>query len=106
MKLLKRHWPTLLGAALGALGGYLYWYFVGCADGTCPITSSPLNSTLWGAVMGGLLLSMFEPKPPRKERKNGRPVGSGRPFLRLTTAIAPSRACNAPTKSGKRRMPR
>ena len=53
MKLLKRHWPTLLGAALGALGGYLYWYFVGCADGTCPITSSPLNSTLWGAVMGG-----------------------------------------------------
>ena len=57
MKLLKRHWPTLLGAALGALGGYLYWYFVGCADGTCPITSSPLNSTLWGAVMGGLLLS-------------------------------------------------
>lgn len=55
MKLLKRHWPTLLGAALGALGGYLYWYFVGCADGTCPITSSPLNSTLWGAVMGGLL---------------------------------------------------
>ena len=27
MKLLKRHWPTLLGAALGALGGYLYWYF-------------------------------------------------------------------------------
>ena len=29
MKLLKRHWPTLLGAALGALGGYLYWYFVG-----------------------------------------------------------------------------
>ena len=86
MKLLKRHWPTLLGAALGALGGYLYWYFVGCADGTCPITSSPLNSTLWGAVM--------------------RPVGSGRPFLRLTAAIAPSRACNAPTKSGKRRMPR
>ncbi|MDR3939225.1 MAG: DUF6132 family protein [Alistipes sp.] len=57
----------MLGAALGALGGYLYWYFVGCADGTCPITSSPLNSTLWGAVMGGLLLSMFEPKPPRKE---------------------------------------
>ncbi len=67
MKLLKRHWPTLLGVALGALGGCLYWYFAGCADGTCPITSSPLNSTLWGAVMGGLLLSMFEPEPARKE---------------------------------------
>ena len=73
MKLLKRHWPTLLGAALGALGGYLYWYFVGCADGTCPITSSPLNSTLWGAVMGGLLLSMFEPKPPPERVKKRAP---------------------------------
>ena len=67
MKLLKRHWPTLLGAALGALGGYLYWYFVGCADGTCPITSSPLNSSPPMTAPHSVLLSMFEPKPPRKE---------------------------------------
>lgn len=43
MKLLKRHWPTLLGAALGALGGYLYWYFVGCADARA--RSPPRRST-------------------------------------------------------------
>jgi hypothetical protein len=45
---------------LGAVGGYLYYAFVGCASGTCAITSSPTISTLYGALMGGLLFSMFE----------------------------------------------
>jgi hypothetical protein len=35
---------------------------VGCASGTCNITSKPLNSTLYGAIMGGLMLSFFEKK--------------------------------------------
>lgn len=67
INLLKKHVLTLLGVALGALGGFLYWYFVGCASGTCPITASPVNSTLWGAVMGGLVLSMFETKPTKDQ---------------------------------------
>ena len=50
---------TCLGIAIGALAGYAYYYFVGCASGTCAITSKPLNSTLYGAVMGGLLFNMF-----------------------------------------------
>lgn len=46
-------------AMLGALAGYAYYYFVGCADGTCAITSNPVNSTLYGVLMGGLLGDMF-----------------------------------------------
>lgn len=56
----KRHWLTLLGIALGATGGFLYWNFIGCTTGTCPITSSPINSSVWGAIIGGLLLSSFQ----------------------------------------------
>lgn len=56
----KRHWLTLLGIALGAAGGFLYWSFIGCTTGTCPITSSPINSSVWGAIIGGLLLSSFQ----------------------------------------------
>ena len=56
----KRHWLTLLGIALGAAGGFLYWNFIGCTTGTCPITSSPVNSSVWGAIIGGLLLSSFQ----------------------------------------------
>lgn len=65
---IKKQWIIIAGAAIGALGGYLYWYFVGCNSGTCPITSSPLNSTLYGILLGGLIGSMFK-KSKNKEQK-------------------------------------
>ncbi len=52
---------TVIGSVLGALGGYLYYYFVGCASGACGITSSPVNSTLYFAVLGGLILNLIKP---------------------------------------------
>ncbi|MCK6617606.1 MAG: DUF6132 family protein [Cyclobacteriaceae bacterium] len=51
-----------IGIALGAAAGYLYWYYIGCTSGSCAITSNPVNSTLYGALMGGLLLNTFESK--------------------------------------------
>jgi hypothetical protein len=42
---------------VGAACGYAYYHFIGCASGTCAITSKPLNSTLYGAVLGGLLFN-------------------------------------------------
>ncbi len=60
MGFLSKNKLTFLGVFLGAVGGYLYFHFIGCESGTCPITSKPLNSTLYGALMGGLLLNIFE----------------------------------------------
>lgn len=60
MSFLTKYKLTFIGSAIGAVGGYTYYHFVGCASGTCPITSKPLNSTLYGAVMGGLPLSLFK----------------------------------------------
>lgn len=51
---------TLLFIMVGALGGYMYWYYVGCASGTCSITSKPLNSTMYGALLGGLFYHSFK----------------------------------------------
>ena len=51
---------TLIGLLLGAAAGYLYYFYVGCASGSCSITSNPMNSTLYGAMMGGLFLNMFQ----------------------------------------------
>lgn len=51
---------TLIGVLIGAVAGYLYYHFVGCASGTCMITSKPVNSTLYGALMGALLFNSFE----------------------------------------------
>ena len=50
---------TGIGVIIGALAGYGYYFYVGCASGTCAITSKPLNSTLYGALMGGLIFNMF-----------------------------------------------
>jgi len=51
---------TIVGILIGVIGGYLYYAFVGCASGTCAITSSPIISSLYGGLMGGLLFNMFE----------------------------------------------
>ena len=66
-EILKEQVLAIIGIILGAIGGYLYWHYIGCVSGTCPITSSPIMSTIWGALLGGLLLSMFKKK--KKESK-------------------------------------
>lgn len=60
MNFLFKYKLTIIGILVGAVGGYAYYYFIGCASGTCAITSKPLNSTMYGALMGGLLLNNFK----------------------------------------------
>ena len=56
---------TGIGIVVGAIAGYFYYFYIGCASGSCAITSKPLNSTLYGALMGGLIFNMFI-KSPKK----------------------------------------
>ncbi len=58
--ILSKNILPIIGLVLGAVAGYFYWKLVGCNSGTCAITSNPRNSTIYGAVMGGLLLSIFK----------------------------------------------
>ena len=43
-----------LGVIFGGAIGFAYYYFIGCKSGTCAITSSPVNSTLYGVMLGAL----------------------------------------------------
>jgi hypothetical protein len=54
---------TGIGIIVGAIAGYFYYFYIGCASGTCAITSKPLNSTLYGSLMGGLIFNMFVKSP-------------------------------------------
>ena len=50
----------IIGAVLGAVLGFLYYKFVGCSGGACPITSNPYISTVYGAVLGILIAGIFK----------------------------------------------
>lgn len=47
----------VLPVMLGGAGGFLYYRFVGCKTGACPLTSNPWISTLYGALIGFLMVS-------------------------------------------------
>jgi len=57
---------NIIGLLIGALGGYLYYYFIGCTSGSCAITSNPYMSILWGSLLGYLLFDMFKLKEQPK----------------------------------------
>ena len=59
MKLSMRVVLLTVGILIGSVAGLLYWKFIGCESGSCSISSSPYISTLYGAVLGGLLFSIF-----------------------------------------------
>ncbi len=61
----KNNMLYIIGALVGAIAGFLYWNYVGCSSGTCAITSKPVNSTLYGALMGSLFFGIF-----KRDKKN------------------------------------
>ena len=64
----KRYLPMMILAAVGAIGGFLYYRFVGCANGACPITSNPYVSTVYGGVLGALIGYIVTPGKKKEEQ--------------------------------------
>jgi len=51
---------------IGGVGGFAYYYFIGCNTGTCPITTNPYISTSYGMLIG-LVLSFDSKKKQKQE---------------------------------------
>jgi len=54
IEMIKKVVKIVLPVVLGMLGGFLYYTYIGC-NGSCAITSSPVNSTVYGALVGLIL---------------------------------------------------
>jgi hypothetical protein len=50
----------IIGLVVGATGGFLYWKYIGCLDGTCPLASNWLIMTIYGTILGGVLGNIFQ----------------------------------------------
>jgi len=59
---IKKNILKIIAIPAGGIGGFAYYYFVGCTSGTCPITSNPYISIVYGALMGYLISGMFKKK--------------------------------------------
>ena len=64
--IVKNLW--ILGGMLGMFAGFLYWKYIGCLEGTCTITSKPINSMAYFSVLGGLVFGIFQPQKDIKEK--------------------------------------
>jgi LytS/YehU family sensor histidine kinase len=62
--LLRKHLLRIIGVIVGTVAGFSYYHFIGCSNGTCPISSNPYISMAYGAIMGYLLFDMFKKKKP------------------------------------------
>ncbi len=51
---------VVIGAVVGGVVGYLYYRFIGCRSGTCFITRNPYISTIYWAVLGGLIANILK----------------------------------------------
>ena len=48
----KRLSIKVIFSVAGAIAGFLYWTFIGCNSGNCPVKSVWYFSALWGLLMG------------------------------------------------------
>jgi hypothetical protein len=57
---IRKNLFVIILSVAGAVGGFLYWKFIGCQSGTCPIKSRWYLSTLWGLAFGYLAGSIIK----------------------------------------------
>lgn len=50
-------WRPFLAVLIGSTAGFLYYYFIGCRSGSCPITGNPYASIVWGGLLGFFLVN-------------------------------------------------
>ena len=67
----RKHLITVIFMSAGAIGGFLYWKYIGCTSGTCVIKSVWYLSTIYGVALGYVIGSLVEELVVkfRKEKK-------------------------------------
>lgn len=70
---IRKYLTEIAGTLVGAIGGFIYWKYVGCLSGTCAIKSNWYMMIPWGMLMGYLTGSLVGDL--NRKRKAGRKTG-------------------------------
>jgi hypothetical protein len=68
--LIKKHKLSLIGLILGGIAGYLYWYYVGCLSGTCPLKQLWYYDALLGALIGWVIADLIQSFINKRKENN------------------------------------
>jgi len=71
-KFVKKYKWSILFIIPGCIGGFLYWNYIGCNSGSCPITSVWYNSTIYGAILGFAIGGLIDDQKRKKELKTAK----------------------------------
>jgi hypothetical protein len=50
-------WKPVSAVIIGGIVGFVYYHFIGCASGSCGITSNPFSSVLMGSAVGYFIVN-------------------------------------------------
>lgn len=57
--MIQRNLGMIFFVTIGLIAGFLYYKYIGCVSGTCPITANPIISVLYGGILGRLFHSII-----------------------------------------------
>ncbi|MFP4025593.1 MAG: DUF6132 family protein [Thiohalospira sp.] len=68
-KFILKHKYGLIILIPGIIAGFLYWRYVGCLSGTCPITSNWHSMVLFGGLIGYFIGDSIDNKINKMDKK-------------------------------------
>ncbi len=74
MNIIKKYKLHIIFTITGAILGYVYWKYIGCSKGSCPLTSVWYNSSIYGSVLGLLSGSILNDELKKRKNKNNEQV--------------------------------
>jgi Family of unknown function (DUF6132) len=66
----KKFLRNIIPVLIGALGGFLYYNYIGCYSGSCAITGNPVASTFYGALIGFVFTDFKKSNKKREPNEN------------------------------------
>jgi hypothetical protein len=59
---------------VGAIGGYAYYAYIGCASGACAMASDGFFMTTYGGILGYFIGGIFLPQPKKGPSEPGNTI--------------------------------